>query len=72
LTKWCNIINAVTIIEEKLELVAPFLPINRHQERATKFVREIVSAVDKTKEKEGLPRAATLLPLQQLKVGSRV
>jgi hypothetical protein len=28
---------AATIVEEELELVAPFLPINRHQERATKF-----------------------------------
>ena len=36
LTKWCNpcaaTINAATMIEEELELVAPFLPINRHQE----------------------------------------
>jgi hypothetical protein len=28
---------AATIIEEELELVAPFLPINRHRERASKF-----------------------------------
>jgi hypothetical protein len=28
---------AATIVEEELELVAPFLPINRHRERAAKF-----------------------------------
>jgi len=27
---------AATIVEEELELVAPFLPINRHRERAAK------------------------------------
>jgi len=47
LTKWCNpcaatIVEeelelAATIVEEELELVAPFLPINRHRERAAKF-----------------------------------
>jgi hypothetical protein len=28
---------AATIVEDELELVAPFLPINRHRERAAKF-----------------------------------
>ena len=28
---------AATINEEELELVAPFLPINRHQERVAEF-----------------------------------
>ena len=28
---------AATIVEEELELVAPFLPINRHRERAAEF-----------------------------------
>ena len=28
---------ATTIVEDELELVAPFLPINRHRERAAKF-----------------------------------
>jgi len=41
LTKWCNpcaaTINAATIVEEELELVAPFLPINRHREIAVNF-----------------------------------
>jgi len=31
---------AATIVEEKLELVAPFLPINRHRKRASKFEYE--------------------------------
>jgi hypothetical protein len=50
---------AATFVEEELELVAPFLPINRHRERES---REIVSAVARPREKEGLPRAAALLP----------
>jgi hypothetical protein len=28
---------AAIFVEEELELVAPFLPINRHRERAAKF-----------------------------------
>ena len=28
---------AATIVEDELKLVAPFLPINRHRERAAKF-----------------------------------
>jgi hypothetical protein len=40
-----------TIVEEKLELVAPFLPINRHRERAAKIEQSESKAVENKRER---------------------
>ena len=52
-----------TIVEEELELVAPFLPINRNREREQSLGCKEQSK-ERRREKEGLLRAAALLPLQ--------
>jgi hypothetical protein len=43
---------AATIIEEELELVAPFLPINRHQERKQR--ERVVSVCKRVERKKEL------------------
>jgi hypothetical protein len=59
---------AAIIVEEKLELVAPFLPINKHQESSTTRERERERESERQREtdrrREGLPMTAALLPLQ--------
>jgi len=40
-----------TIVEEELELVAPFLPVNRHQERAAKFEQRREQSSERPREK---------------------
>jgi hypothetical protein len=44
---------AATIVEEELELVAPFVPINRHQERA-EFERDCECSRETKRESEEL------------------
>jgi hypothetical protein len=47
------IINTAAIVKEELKLVAPFLSINRHRERATKFERVRVQNVREQERKRG-------------------
>jgi hypothetical protein len=44
---------AATIVEEELELVAPFVPITRHQERA-EFERDCECSRETKRESEEL------------------
>jgi hypothetical protein len=43
---------AATIVEEELELVAPFLPINRHQKRSAKLEHGSESKSVENKERK--------------------
>jgi len=49
---------SATIIEDEVKLVAPFLPINRHQESSTNNSR--LEKHVRREEEERLPREATL------------
>jgi hypothetical protein len=54
----CNKWTTPTIVEEELELVAPFLPINRHRERAAKF-EQVESKAIENKRKRGAAKGSS-------------
>ena len=67
---------AATFFEDELELMAPFLPINRHQEREQN-VRDCEKCRETKRESEGLQWQQPCCHCssckgQQMRVGSRV